>query len=49
MLGQFHCGKQARNYTDSSWQAMQVIKAELNRDRLGKGEWGFEGVEKGQE
>lgn len=40
-LGQLHWGKQALSHTDSSWQAMQVIKAELCRDRLGRGEWGL--------
>lgn len=42
-LGQLYWGKQALSHTDSSWQAMQVIKAGLCRDRLGRervGGWG---------
>lgn len=34
-LGQLHWGKQALSHSDKPWQPMQVIKAELCRERLG--------------
>lgn len=34
-LGRLHWGKQALSHTDKPWQPMQVIKAELCRERLG--------------
>lgn len=46
-LGQLQWGKQALSHTDSSWQAMQVIKAELCRDCLGRRRVGGGGTQKG--
>lgn len=42
-LGQLHWGKQALSHTDKPWQPMQVIKAELCRERLGTPERGGRG------
>lgn len=46
-LGQLQWGKQALSHTDSSWQAVQVIKAELCRDCLGRKRVGGGRTQKG--